>query len=96
MAKFEKIPVVVEAWHFTDTTKDRVLNQCREVQSNVTHAWDENDLPCLRIPTLEGEMTCSLGDWVIVEPFPTDWQKLYPCKAEIFAKTYRPIPDRAE
>ncbi len=40
------------------------------------------------IPTLEGTMKLEIGDYLIKEPFPTDWRKLYPCKREIFKKTY--------
>lgn len=40
----------------------------------------------LAIPTLEGEMVASLGDWIIrgVKG------ELYPCKPDIFAATYEP------
>ena len=36
-------------------------------------------------------MMCSLGNYLIVEPFPTDWRKIYPCKEVIFNQTYEPI-----
>jgi hypothetical protein len=91
MAKFRKIPVEVEAVRFTDETKDSVYTWAKSIQANVFHDWDKEGKPILKIPTLEGEMECSLGDWLIVEPFPTDWRKLYPCKPTIFDKTYESV-----
>jgi hypothetical protein len=88
--KFRKKPVTVEAVQFTDKNKDMVYHWAFQIQGNVYHSWkDEN--PILLIPTLEGEMVCELGDWLIVEPFPTDWRKLYPCKPDIFEKTYEKL-----
>jgi len=89
--KFRKKPIVVEAIQFTEKNKNQVKNWASELQQNVFHGWDENKKPMLVIPTLEGEMNCSLGDYLIKEPFPTDWRKVYPCKAEIFEKTYEKI-----
>lgn len=86
--KFIKNQIEVEAVQFTDKNKDQVYNWASSIQGNVFHSWDENKQPILKIPTLEGEMTCALGDYIIVEPFPTDWRKLYPCKQSIFEKTY--------
>lgn len=88
MPLFRKKPVVIEAMKFTDETKDAVFSWGKSIQMNVGCSWDDNKSPCLKIPTLEGEMECSLGDYLIKEPFPTDWRKLYPCKPDIFEKTY--------
>jgi hypothetical protein len=89
MPKFRKKPVVIEAWQFTDETKERVLHECQVVQMNATHAWDADGKPCLRIPTLEGEMTCSLGDWMIKGVK----NELYPCKPDIFEATYEAVSE---
>jgi len=91
MNKYRKIPVEVEAIQFTDKTKDRVYNWAKSIQGNVFHDWDEYKKPILKIPTLEGEMICSLGDYLIKEPFPTDWRKLYPCKQSIFEQSYEVV-----
>lgn len=90
MQKFRKKPVEIEAIQFTDENKDRVYSWAKDIQQNVQHSLEEGK-PCLLIPTLEGEMTCSLGDYLIKEPFPTDWRKLYPCKPSIFEQTYEPL-----
>jgi hypothetical protein len=31
------------------------------------------------------------GDWIIKEPFPTTDRKFYPCKRDIFEKTYESL-----
>ena len=90
MAKYKKKPVEIEAVQFTDKNKDQVFHWATEIQGNVYPAFEDGK-PCLRIPTLEGEMTCLLGDYLIKEPFPIDWRKLYPCKKDIFEKTYEKI-----
>ena len=33
-------------------------------------------------------MKADIGDYVIKEPFSTDDRKFYPCKPDIFEKTY--------
>jgi hypothetical protein len=89
--KYIKRLVEVDAIQFTNENKDQVYSWATEIQSNIQHSWDKDNKPCLLIPTLEGEMICSLGDYLIKEPLPTDWRKIYPCKEEIFNKTYKEI-----
>jgi hypothetical protein len=88
--KYMKRPVEIEAVQFKDENKNQVYNWATSIQGNVWHDFEDGK-PCLRIPTLEGEMTCSLGDYLIKEPFPTDWRKIYPCKSEIFNKNYQEL-----
>lgn len=90
--KARKIPIEVEYMQFTDENKNQVYRWASSIQMNIYHSW-EDDKPCLKIPTLEGEMICSLGDYLIKEPFPTDWRKLYPCKPDIFEKTYEAVEE---
>lgn len=82
--KYRKKPVEVEAWHFTDEMKDRVYNEVRQYQSNIYASFEEKTKPCLMIPTLEGEMRASIGDYIIKGVN----GEFYPCKADIFEKTY--------
>ena len=91
--KYRKIPVEIEAMQFTGETKNQVYSWATSIQMNVQPSFDGEGNPILLIPTLEGEMACSLGDYLIKEPFPTDWRKLYPCKKDIFEKTYELIGD---
>lgn len=86
MKQFRKKPVVIEAVQFTNENKDRVFHELSEIKMNIYPAYD-NAKPCLRIPTLEGEMTASLGDWIIKGVN----GELYPCKPDIFEKTYEEV-----
>lgn len=83
MAQYRKKPVVIEAVQWTG-------NMTRVIEL-VGH-----DLPTfgplgqsgsLRITTLEGDMECKLGDWIIKGVN----GEFYPCKPDIFAKTYEPV-----
>jgi hypothetical protein len=99
MMKFTKKPIEVEARQFNDADKTSVYHWASEIQQNVQPSIDKDGNPILLIPTLEGEMICALNDWIIVEPFPTDWRKLYPCKNEIFMSTYaksNDVPSKEE
>lgn len=42
----------------------------------------------LLIETKEGVMKASQWDWIIKEPFPTGDRDFYPCKDDIFMRTY--------
>ena len=88
MTKYIKKSVEVEAVQFTHRNKHQVYHWAKEIQNNIYHGFDKERNPILLIPTLEGEMQCDIGDYLIKEPFPTDWRKLYPCKSTIFDKTY--------
>lgn len=93
MQKYRKKPVTIEAWQFNGQDRDDWPEYIREYKSpdgrGVDYAYDSTlTKPCLVIPTLEGDHTADLGDWIIkgVEG------ELYPCKPGIFAKTYEPAP----
>lgn len=83
MAKYRKKPVIVEAMHFTNETKEEVYHWAHEQQLNIQPSY-ENGIPCLIIPTLEGEMICVLGDYLIKGIK----GEFYPCKPDIFEETY--------
>lgn len=87
--KFRKKPVVIDAIHFDGTV---------ECARRIRAAFGRDDLVVvldgkfinggkLLIPTLEGDMTADIGDWIIrgVKG------ELYPCKPDIFDATYEPI-----
>ncbi len=83
MTKFRKKPVVIEAvqWIGKQSLNDvaAFLDNADVVFHN---PYDENGY--ITIPTLEGVMQVSMGDWIIrgVKG------ELYPCKPDIFAATY--------
>jgi hypothetical protein len=79
--KFRKKPIVIEAQQWFPTkTIDGVTfpsDRCTGPMSN-----------CGWIETLEGGHVVSPGDWIITG---IKGEK-YPCKPDIFEKTYDPIP----
>ena len=83
MSKYRKKPVVIEAMQFTDSDKNRVFNfvTCNR------YAAFEDENPVLKIQALEGVMTASLGDYIIKGVN----GEFYPCKPDIFEKTYERV-----
>jgi len=88
MKKFREKPVVIEAIHFTDENKDMVYHTLSEIKQNITPSFNK-DVPCLIIPTLEGEMSANLGDWIIKGV----QGEVYPCKPDIFEQTYEEVAE---
>lgn len=82
MKPFRKRPVVIEAVQITDDTFDLEHPNPGHVSGVVYNPGERT----VTIPTLEGEMTGRVGDWIIrgVKG------ELYPCKPDIFAATYEP------
>ena len=76
--KFRKKPVVVEAVEWNGKNLEELIVFCPPI-------FTEKRI--LTIPTLEGDMTVSKGDWIIkgVEG------EFYPCKPDIFEKTYEAV-----
>lgn len=81
--KFRKKPVTIEAMQITDAAS--VLDI--EEWMNLPDTGFTTNPPTIWIKTLEGVMEASTGDWVIkgVEG------EFYPCKNEIFIKTYQEV-----
>jgi hypothetical protein len=96
---FRKRPVPVEAMQ-TAPTDPMVAEKDREEQNRLVAQWISNEggdvvgfgVNYIEIATLEGTMTASPGDWVIrgVQG------EFYPCKPDIFAKTYDTVDVEAE
>lgn len=84
MAKYRKKPVVINAWKFEaaiDNPKPywllRAFGRGDAAYVGVSNAE-------LAIKTLEGTMTASYGDWIILGVK----GEIYPCKPDIFEATY--------
>ena len=81
--KYRKKPIEVEVFHWTNPRTDDPFTfmggACRLTQ--------EKGQPRLAIPTLEGVMYASVGDWIIKGVN----GEFYPCKPEIFEKTYESV-----
>jgi len=84
--KYRKKPVVVEALLYqAELGNNRVMNWLSLHGANV-HGWLFHDGE-ISIPTLEGVMKASDGDWIIKGVK----GEFYPCKPDIFAATYEPV-----
>lgn len=90
MTKFRKKPVVIEAKQWNGI-KINDIDAAIEFENWLVPKQDSKS-PCrvvgqvLRIPTLEGVMEASPGDWIICGVK----GELYPCKPDIFEATYEP------
>ncbi|HYF53208.1 MAG TPA: hypothetical protein VEA41_03010 [Salinarimonas sp.] len=92
--KFRKKPVVIEALQF-DGSLGSVQEICDWANPDADEPWvdyvlqpDVDHRPHdVMIHTLEGEMSVSVGDWVIKGVK----GEFYPIKEEIFRETYEPV-----
>jgi hypothetical protein len=84
--KYRKKPVVIEAVQYDGNFRCLDIFSISEV-SHFIVSKDVNNKQCIKIPTLEGEMIASIGDYIIrgVQG------EFYPCKPNIFELTYEKI-----
>lgn len=83
MAKYRKKPVVIEAIKYQrELGNNRMVNWLAQQNATVT-GWLFHDGE-ITIPTLEGNMKASDGDWIIKGVK----GEFYPCKPDIFEATY--------
>lgn len=90
MAKFRKKPVVIEAFLWTggpDQTEDPVWICDAIREGKVFFDKNRSEGVTMKIKTLEGEMTASRGDYIIQGVN----GEIYPCKPDIFNKTYEAV-----
>lgn len=90
--KYRKIPVVIDAFRWTggpDQEEDPswIIEAIHD--GTVTFPGCGTKDCVMRIHTLEGDMTAQQGDYVIRGVN----GELYPCKPDIFAKTYELAED---
>ncbi len=93
--KYRKKPVVIEAVQLRWTTWNDVCAFLGDIVSPANPAshgeasdtcGEQGPYINLKIPTLEGDMLAKHGDWIIRGVS----GEFYPCKPDIFAKTYEP------
>ncbi len=79
--KYVSKQIVVEAMQFTDESKDQVFNwiTCSRYADQ-----DPDGNPTIVIGTLEGDMSITLGNWVIKGIK----GEFYPCDREVFEAKY--------
>ena len=80
MKKYRKKPVIIEAVQFTGNNVDEMLEFAKDSFNNPSTSE-------IVIPTLEGNMMVSIGDYVIKGVN----GEFYPCKPDIFDKTYEEV-----
>ncbi len=87
MSLFRKKPVIIEARQLTDGNRGDILRWTRpNMTPDAYRVADIMRLPVI-IPTLEGEMEASVGDWIIKGIK----GEFYPCKPDIFVATYEAV-----
>lgn len=77
---WEKKPVQVQVARWIGT-----LGMWNSIKLWSGEQWEVDDEKNLLIPTLEGTMKAAIGDFIIRGVN----GEFYPCKPDIFAKTYR-------
>jgi hypothetical protein len=84
--KFRKLPVVIEAIRWDGANFPEIKNAIPNIIDLGCVATDKDFILSwsLSISTLEGNMICALGDWIIKGVK----GEFYPCKPDIFEKTY--------
>lgn len=95
MSLFTKKQITIEAiqWNGNSNKKEIETFVGRELKSEVESetayiAGKGAPIFSLLIETKEGTMKAFRNDWIIKEPFPTGDRDFYPCKPDIFEKTY--------
>ena len=85
--KYRKKPVVIEALKWDGTNADEIADFMRLNSCMVYGDSEHEDQLYFHIPTLEGEMRASIGDYVIKGIK----GEFYPIKENIFLETYEAV-----
>ena len=94
MSKYRKKPVVIDAVQLLDDGESIVSAACFTLECDVLSDHLQfieyvKNQGGFAIPTLEGEMFASFGDYIIKGVN----GEFYPCKPDIFAKTYEAVDE---
>jgi hypothetical protein len=87
MAKFRRKIAIIDAVQWAGNNLEEVI-----VFMDVPEITNDFLDNYLIIPTLEGDMKASVGDWIIRGV----GGEYYPCKPDKFEKLYEPVEDEAE
>lgn len=87
MPKFRKKPVVIEAFQADVLNSDKTVEIPGWVVEGIKAGTIGEQEGETFIKTLEGNLHVSKGDWIIKGVN----GELYPCKPDIFEKTYDPV-----
>lgn len=84
--KYRKKPVVIDAVQYDGNFRCLDIFSIHEVGKFIL-SKDGQGNNCIKIPTLEGEMIASIGDYIIQGVK----GEFYPCKPDIFELTYEEV-----
>ncbi|MBN7552976.1 hypothetical protein [Mycobacteroides abscessus] len=82
VGRFRKRPVEVEAIEYLGNNNHELASWCGGRLIALGQGFWK-----IEIPTLEGPVTASPGDWIIRGVA----GEFYPCKPDVFAKTYEAV-----
>lgn len=85
--KYRKKPVVIDAVEWTGA--NHLITETFMAGSGAYIDYSERKLGVIKIPTLEGTMDGTVGDYIIKGV----QGEFYPCKPDIFNQTYEPVED---
>lgn len=91
MAQYRKRPVIIEAVQWTGSNFEEICSTFNSLDVSCNIVWSP-EKETLAIPTLEGTMLANIGDWIIRGVA----GEVYPCKPNIFEKTYEVVSDVLE
>ena len=84
MPKYVKRPIEIEAVQWTGKNKEEILKFCTKGYLQYFNDKLEAEL---KIQTLEGLMTATVGDYIIKGIV----GEFYPCREDIFLETYNKV-----
>jgi len=85
--KYRKKPIVIDAMQYTGDNHEQIVVWAAFTSGQACFGVsDKNEI---EIETLEGKMTASIGDWLIIGVK----GEMYPCKPDIFEATYEPVSE---
>ena len=83
---YRKKQIVIDAIEWTGTNNEEI----REFMGVEYLRYPVATMGIITIATHEGNMEAGIGDYIIKEPFDKE-RKFYPCKPDIFEKTYEEV-----
>lgn len=88
LMKYRKLPVEIDAIQFDGTKEsgDQIIKWAKAMGGRKIW-WNMPAELSLTIDTIEGQMEAISGDFIIRGVV----GEFYPCKPDIFAKTYEPV-----
>lgn len=85
--KFREKPMIIEALQWTGNNAEDILNFAFERGQHGPAIIHNPLTQQIEIATLEGKMSAHIDDWIIIGVV----GECYPCKPDIFLKTYERI-----